>query len=92
MKKLLLLLLIAAGFFTLTPNAEAGHRDRYSRHDRYDHCDRPSYGYSHRSYYRSRPVYYAPVRSYYRTSYRDYDDCGPRYYRSRPRVSIAFGF
>jgi hypothetical protein len=85
MKKLLLSLIVLAGFAGVAPQAEAGHRDRYVRY--YDDCHRPVYGYREVRVVRHyRPSYYCAPRVRY------YDDCGPRYYRSRPRFSFNFGF
>jgi len=84
MKKLILSLIVLAGFVGIVPQAEAGHRDRYVRY--YDNCHRPAYGYREVRHVRYRPSYYHAPRVRY------YDDCGPRYYRSRPRFSFSFGF
>ncbi len=87
MKKILVILLLFVGAFTLVP-AKAEARDRrYYRSS--DHCDYNrgySYGYRqpvYRTYYRPAPVYYEqPYYNYYT----------PRrtYYSSRPSFSFTF--
>ena len=81
MKTLLLSILAFLGLAAFVPQAEA--RQRYVRY--YDHCGRPVYGYTYRSY-SYRPAYV------YRPRVRYYDSCAPRYYSSRPRFSFHFGF
>jgi hypothetical protein len=82
MKALILSILAFIALAAFVPRAEAGHRHRYVRY--YDHCNRPVYGYTYRSY---RPAYVYRPRVIY------YDHCAPRYsYYSRPRFSVRFGF
>ena len=90
MKTLLLSILAFLGLAAFAPHAEAGYPCRYVRY--YDHCGRPVYGYTYRSY-SYRPAYVYRPASYYRPRAYYYDSCAPRYsYYSRPPFSIHFGF
>lgn len=85
MKTLLLSILAFVGLAAFVPQAEASHRERYVRY--YDRCGRPVYAYVYRDdCYSYRPAYF------YRPRVRYYDSCAPRYYYSRPRFSLSFGF
>ena len=88
MKKLILSLIVLAGFAGIVPQAEA--RDRHHDRHYYDRHRHRSHNYYHhdRHYPRYRSHhYYAPRVRYYESDY-----CAPRYYHSRPRFSFNFGF
>jgi hypothetical protein len=96
MKKLLFALLVLLGVVTFTPQAEAGqYRKVWNGHCyTYVHKYRDDYcAPRHHTRYYHRPVrYYSQPVRYYR-GYDRYDRYDSRrYYSSRPRISVSFGF
>jgi hypothetical protein len=100
MKKLLLATLVLSGIAVFAPRAEAG--SYRTVRVGYDHCGRPVYRQvvsrdycAPRYYSHSAPVYHrsSGYRSYnhYRCDDRRYYS-GSRYYSSRPRIAVSFGF
>ena len=101
MKKLLVALLVLLGVVTFTPNAEAGQYRKVWNGHCYTYVHKYSDNYCaprHQSrHYRQPERYYSqPVRYYSQPvrHYRSYDHCDRpvRYYDSRSRFSVNFGF
>ena len=96
MKKLLLTMLLAAGFTALIPNISHADCGREYALLGYDHCGRPVYGYveRHESYGRDYDRGYGGDYDeyrgrHYRSRYNDYDHCQPHCFL--PGFSFFFG-